>query len=108
MAVDGSIYVLKQDGTIVKFTRGQPDSFTISGLTTLPSDPKKIYTTVDLDNVYVLDTKNFQVLSFSKTGTFVSSYQADILKDAKNIVVSEDDKKIYFLAQDTIWSIPLE
>ncbi len=47
MAIDGSIWVLENDGTILKFTRGKADNFNISGLDKAFSSPAKIFTNVD-------------------------------------------------------------
>jgi len=80
MAIDSSIYILFSDGSIQKYTRGTKDSFSISGLNKAFNSPVSIYTSPDVQNVYVLDPTNSRIVKLDKTGAFVKEYAADQLK----------------------------
>lgn len=107
MAIDGSIWVLLKDGTILKYTRGQADSFKLSGLKQSMTNAIKIFTGLDVSNVYILDKGTGRVVIFDKKGTFQKEYAASVIKDAKDFEVLEKDKKVLILSDNKIWELPL-
>ena len=108
MAIDGSIFVLLSDGTIQKFTRGNPDQFTISGLDTPLSSPSKIFTDRNTSNIYILDNGNSRIVVLNKEGIYQNQYQTEILKTAKDFEVLEKDKKIYILSKNKVYEIEIK
>jgi len=108
IAIDGSIWILFKDGTIEKFTKGKADTFSISGLDKGFSNPTRIYTTVDFDNIYVLDSGNSRIVVLDKNGSYKAQYQADILKNASDFEVLEADKKVYVLSSGKVYQIDLK
>jgi len=108
MAIDGSIFVLLSDGTIQKFTRGNADQFTISGLDTPLSSPSKIFTDRNTSNIYILDNGNSRIVVLNKEGIYQNQYQTEILKTAKDFEVLEKDKKIYILSKNKVYEIEIK
>lgn len=107
MAIDGSIWVLLNDGNILKFTKGSADNFKVSGLDKPLANPTKIYTNVDIDNVYILDNGNSRIVVLKKDGTYKEQYQATVIKNAKDFEVNEAAKKILLLSSGKIYEISL-
>lgn len=107
MTIDGSIWVLFKDGAISKFTRGVADDFKITRLTKPMKSPSKIYTNLDMENLYVLDSGNSRIIKLSKEGAFQSQYNAGILKSAKEFEVNEAEGKILILSNGKTWELPL-
>lgn len=109
MAIDGSIWVILNDGTIERFTRGKEDHFAVSGLDKPFLNPTRIYTDVDTKNLYILDNSNSRIVVLNKEGIYQTQYQADILKNAKDFEVLEKDKKIFILSsQNKIYEIEIK
>jgi len=108
IAIDSSIYVLSSDGNISKFTKGSADTFTIAGLDNSLSNPTRIYTNLNDDNVYVLDNGNSRIVVLDKSGNYKNQYQAAVLKTAKDFEVLEKDKKIYILSSGKTYEIDLK
>lgn len=107
IAIDGSIWVLLNDGTVFKFTRGNKDNFQLSGLDKGFSSPTRIFTNADSDNVYILDNGNSRIVVFDKEGAYQSQYQSPILKAAKDFEVLEKSKKVYILSGGKIYLLNL-
>lgn len=107
MAIDSSVWILFSDGTIKKFTRGEADSFAITGLKKLFKNPTRIFTDKDINNVYVLDNGNSRIVKLSVDGSFQQEYTASVIKQAKDFEVLEKEKKILILSNDKIWEISL-
>ncbi len=107
MAIDSSIYILFSNGELSKYTKGVKDSFTISGVTKPFSSPKNIYTSPEIENLYVLDSTNSRIVKLDKAGTFVAEYTSDTLKNTKAITISDDEKTAYLLSGNKIYKLPL-
>jgi len=108
MAIDGSIWIIENDGTILKFTRGKADNFNVSGLDKPLSSPTKIFTGVDFSNVYILDNGNGRIVVLGKDGSYKEQYQANVIKAAKDFEVNESGKKILILSSEKIYQIDLK
>lgn len=106
-AIDGSVWLLFDNGKILKFTRGAPDSFRISGVDGF-SKPQAIFTEVEAENLYVLDSGAGAVFAFAKSGEFKRKYLFPEAKEATSIVVSEKDKKLLILTGSRVLQVPLE
>lgn len=107
LSIDGSIWILTQDGKILKYTKGEQDNFTVTGLDKALNNPSKIFTNINIDNLYILDSGNGRILKLEKNGAYQNQYNADILQSALDFEVLEKDKKILILTKDKIWEIPL-
>jgi len=108
ITVDTSMWILMNDGVILKFTRGKPDSFTVNGLDEPLSKPSRIFTNTDTDNLYILDKGNSRIVVLNKNGDYQSQYKADILKDAIDFDVIEKGKKIFVLSKDKVYEIGIK
>jgi hypothetical protein len=108
MAIDGSVYVLFEDGSINKYTRGAEDDFEITGLEKALSSPTRIWTQEDDDHIYVLDRGNSRIVVLNKEGAFVRAYSADIIKNAKDFDVQEANKKVFVLSGSKVYEIALQ
>jgi hypothetical protein len=105
-AVDGNIYVLTNEGTVIKFVKGSPESdFSIKNIP-LPNNkiliPKKIFTDEDTNSLFVLDKKLDRIIKFDKSGDFSNQYLLDG-KPIDNFVVNAKLQKIWILSQGKIY-----
>lgn len=107
MIIDGSVWVVADQGTILKFTSGRGDTFNFKGLADTIS-LSTIFTTDEDKSLYVLDKHAQRILVFDKDGNYQSQYQWEELKNADDIVVSEEEKKIFVLSQNKIYAIDLK
>lgn len=109
MAIDSSVYVLSTNGQINKFSKGASESFNVSGLDKDFSNPTRITTNADLNNVYVLDNGNSRIVVLDKTGKYVAQYQAGgIVKGAKDFDIDEAHNKAYVLSGGKVYEIDLK
>lgn len=106
-AIDSSVYILMQDGRILKYTSGSAESYKGPTLEKAMSNPTKIVTDASTDNAYILDRGNSRVIKFAKEGTAHTEYAASVLSNAQDIDVNEKDKKIYILADGKFYEISL-
>ncbi|MBI3984906.1 MAG: hypothetical protein HY344_03105 [Candidatus Levybacteria bacterium] len=108
VAIDNNVYVLFNDGNVVKYFKGQAQDFSLKGLDKPLANPTKIYANPDFDNIYILDKGNSRVVVFDKTGSFKAQYLSGVVKNAKDFEVLETDKKIFVLNNGKIYQIDLK
>jgi len=85
----------------------QKIAVSISGLNKAFNSPVSIYTSPDVQNVYVLDPTNSRIVKLDKTGAFVKEYAADQLKSGVALTVSKDEKSAFLLSGGKIYQISL-
>jgi len=107
MSIDGSIYVLDKNGDLASFTRGENDNVEFTGIEL--SDPIQIYTTYDLEFIYVADKGNSRVVVFGKSGVFEKEIKSDdgSWGDMRGIAVTDDEKSLFVLAGSKVYEVDL-
>lgn len=100
--VDGTIWVLKENGEIKRFSGGNPYVFSLYGV--YPEvKPENFYTDENTENLYVLDRINSRIVVATKGGEFITQYISDELKNARFIVADEEGKKVFIVNQDKVY-----
>ncbi len=108
MVIDGSVWVITNSGSIMKFTSGRPETFSFKGIADNLSDITSIFTSDDQKYLYVLDKNSQRILVFDKDGNYQAQYQWEELKNADDLVVSEEEKKIYVLIESKLYAIDIK
>jgi hypothetical protein len=108
MGIDGSIWLLRDDGKILKFTRGAPDPFGYSGLDKEVVNPQALYLDEETENLYLLDRGNSRILVLAKSGEYQGQYLWSGMSQATDLVVSEAEKKILLLVNDKVYVIEIK
>ena len=111
LAIDGAIFVLKNDGQVIKYQRSKLQDFSLKNIPTpwnKISGPKKIYTDADTPSLYILDTTQKRILEFDKEGFYIRQYAlpSDFEK-ISDFNVSVKSKKIWVLNENSIYEISI-
>lgn len=106
MAVDGNIYILQNDGKVLKFVKGAwEQDFSVRGIPAPNSDiliPAQISTDQDTNNIFVLDKKANRIVKFDKSGDYVNQYYFDGVT-IERFVVNAKLQKIWALSGGKIY-----
>lgn len=92
--IDGSVYILFKN-SISKFTQGVQKPFSNIGLAF--SDRAKIFTDLNVKNIYILDPGQNRLIVLDKNGSVKAQYTSDKFSDLKDFVVDEANKTVYIL-----------
>jgi len=104
LTIDSAIYIASGD-VVLKYLRGLPDPFdtiypektpTLSG----------IYTTEDIEQMYVWDAKGGAVYVLGKDGEYMRQIASSIIGKAKDIFIYEDN--VYVFDGKKLYSIPTD
>jgi hypothetical protein len=119
VAVDGSFYILKSDGSLSKYTGGKQDaSFLLQNIPTLAQklvQPASVITSESYPNLYVLDTgatssswSTAKVQIFAKDGSYVGQYAfPKEMTKVRAFDINPKDKKLYVLNDQTVYEFGL-
>lgn len=105
--IDGSIWLLFDDGDVTKLLNGASAAYSQSGIAPELASAEVIYTNEELENVYILDKTNKRIVVTDKEGEFVAQYLSDQIGQVKDIAVSEKEGKIILLTNGKLMAISL-
>lgn len=104
MDIDGSIYLLKKTGQILKYTKGSAEDFFLPGVEPAITQAVRISAAAEQNYIYILEPQNKRVVVFSKDGKFVNQYVIEKFNDLKDFQVDEKNKTMYFLNGVSVFS----
>lgn len=107
LAVDGDIYVLTDDD-ILKFSSGKQQGFQMDNLDPPLKDPMKIWTDIDSEYLYILDSKQGRVIVLTKSGKLVTQYFSEKFVDAVDMIIREDKNTIAILTSSQLLNFDAE
>jgi len=114
MAIDGNVYVLKEDGEVTKLLRGEVQPFAIrNGPDGLLAHATKIYKVPD-GNLYFLDPTRSRVIITTDGGgagdaSYLKQYvlESDEIGELKDFFVDPDETRLYVLDEKRIYKVDL-
>ena len=111
LAIDGSIYVLKNDGKVLKLQKSKLQDFSLKNIPT-PHDkivqPVKIFTDADTPSIYILDLAQKRILEFDKDGQYIHQYALpETFSKITDFVVSTKSRKIWILDSNSVYEISI-
>jgi len=106
--IDGSVWLLDKNGDVFKYSLGNPQPFSISGVSPPFLESAAIYTNEELKYLYILDPRNSRVVVLTKEGDFLAQYMDDKIGKTKDFAVSEKEKKIIILTGGELLSIDIK
>jgi hypothetical protein len=105
LAIDGNIFVLKNNGEVIKLLKGERQDFILSPVEPIMEAATKIEVSPEQKYIYILEPKQNRLIIFDKSGKFLSQYTSNSFSNLKDFAIDEINKKIYFLDHTTIYSI---
>lgn len=92
LAIDGAVYVLRKDGSIVRIVQGVQETFGVAAADPPVTAPLRLRTEGDGD-LFVLDSQPARILRYSKkTGALLAQYVSDSLNGATDFTVDAKGK----------------
>ncbi len=111
LAIDGNIYILKEDGEIIKIFKGEQQTFEIEDLATDISSATQLLTLPEHKNLYVLDIENRRVVILEKEVGPGARYMGQVyfedLPDVQGFYVDKKEDKLYLLTKKAIYQVEI-
>lgn len=104
--IDGSIYVAKPNGAVIKLDSGRVQNFSLTALDPQLNSAVKIFSAPDSQNLFILDPGQKRVIIWNKkTQKLTAQYTAEKFLDLKDFSIDEKNKTIYLLNGMKIQSV---
>lgn len=116
LAIDGALYVLKRDGSVIKLQKGKQQEFSLQDIPTPYNKIEgatKISTDADTPSIYILDNGSKEnpqkrILEFDKTGHFLHQYALPTnLSTITDFYISSKSKKAWFSTGKNLYEISI-
>ncbi|MBU0646004.1 hypothetical protein KJ611_00805 [Patescibacteria group bacterium] len=108
VAIDGTIFVLKEDGQIIRFARSSEIGWEADLVEPAISKATKIWTDVNSDYLYVLEPLGKRVIVYQKeSGQFISQYYFETLNNLRDFQIDETNRTIYLLTDQALYAADL-
>lgn len=111
MAIDGSVYVLKEGGNIIRIYKGKQEQFRLEDAAVDLSESTRIFTTTELENLYLLDPVNKRVVILTKSDSGISRYYGQLvfedLENIKDFYVEKNESKLYLLTDKEVYKVDI-
>lgn len=104
LAIDGDLFVLRDNGEILKFIKGKRESFELSGIDPVLEHPISLWTYLNIDYIYILEGTNKRVVVTDKQGKLVQQYTSNSWKNPTGMAVDVEHNKIYILDDNKIYT----
>ncbi len=112
MFLNLNIYILKNNGKIIKLLSGYSQEFELSDINPAFQKPAKIKISQETEEsdgyIYILEPINKRLAVFAKDGKFVMQYKIKQFNDLKDFIVLEKEKKILFLNGTGVYEVKAE
>ncbi len=111
LAIDGNVYVLKTGGEIVKLFKSKVEPFQLTDMAVDIASVTQLFTSIELNNLYLLDPVNKRVVVALKEQSGNARYSGQVvfdgLDDVKDLYVDKSESKLYLLTGSAIYQIDL-
>lgn len=105
MAIDGGMWLGTTTGQILKFEKGAPVPFEVNGLGEPFSSSLQIFTSEELDRIYVLEADKSRVVQISKDGTVISEAVSKELGAATGVFYSSITNQTFAVAGSLLYEV---
>jgi hypothetical protein len=107
IAIDGSIFVLGSNGTILKLTRGKRDGFSLRDLPPSASIERAVAIATNAENPSLFVLTPDAVVELTKTGQYLRRYVSADWTNLTSFIVDPIAKQAWVLNNDTVYELPL-
>ena len=108
IAVDGGVFVAKDNGEISYYANGKPKEIKFVPLDPAIKSPTQLFSNLESNYLYILDPQNQRIVVYDKTGKLKIQYTSKQFNNIKAIVVVEKEKKIYALNDNRVYEIDIK
>lgn len=108
LAIDGFIYVLRDDGTMSKMLQGNRQDWSLAELEPALTSAAEVWTSAAAGRLFVLDPSQQRIVTFDKDGNFLAQYTSPSFTALSDLAVDVETNTLYVLNGTTIYSFQIE
>ncbi len=108
IAIDGNIFVLKQNGEILKLFKGEKEQFKVKGVKPDFTTTTQMWTNSDSDYIYLMEPQRNRVVILNKEGELQHQISSDKWKEPESMVINEEENIGYVLDENQLIKFELK
>jgi hypothetical protein len=97
LAIDGSVYVSRMDGTIIEYISGRKVAEFKPNVSPEITKGGQIFTKKGMKNLYIIDSENNRIIAMNKNDGLTTQYVSAQFTSLHNLWVTADERTIYLL-----------
>ena len=107
LAIDGSVWLLDKNNTLYRYYAGRFQEKIVLEIFPEPKELKKIFTSVTLPYLYLLEPAQKRILILDKKGQIIKQFQSQKFDNLLDFTVSQDGKTIWLLNGLRVYKISI-
>lgn len=107
MAIDSSVYLLKNDGSLVRFLSGGQEGFALATIDPPLRSGSSIWTIADAERVIITDPADARVLIYDKNGSLKAQVISSQLRAPRDVTADEANKRMLIVDSNRLLLLPL-
>lgn len=109
LGIDANVYVLKRNGTLVRFFSGGDDGFSLPTIDPELTNANDLWTEDDAESQYlgIADAQGKRVLLFTKEGRLAAQYTSPVFTGPTGLTADEDAKQLFIVDGNKLYEVPL-
>ncbi len=107
MSINGSIWLGSEDGEIFKLTRGERESFTVSGLAEPFSSTLFVSTTAEGEKLAVVEPKKERLVILNKSGEYLLQVKSEQIGAVTDVFMNETENMVYLIAGSVVYQVEI-
>ncbi|MEN9557723.1 MAG: hypothetical protein RL141_92 [Candidatus Parcubacteria bacterium] len=109
LTIDSNVYVLKANGTLVRFFSGGQDGFSLPAIDPPLTNANALWSADDAESQYlaIADKTGKRILLFTKEGRLAAQFTSPAFAGPTDLLADEASKKLYAVDGNKLLEIPL-
>ena len=107
MTVDGSVWILNGDNSILRYYSGFFEESIVLDLFPFLENITQIKTKANIPYLYLLEPVKNRVIVINKKGKIIKQFQSEKFNNLKDLDISQDGKRIYLLNDSEVYKIEM-
>lgn len=107
LAIDSSVYILKQDGTVVRFLSGGQEGFALAAIDPPLRAASGIWTKADVDQIIITDPAEKRVVIFDKNGQMKSQIVSSSFQSPRDVSADDANRRIIVVDGNRLLLVPM-
>jgi hypothetical protein len=107
IAIDSNVYILKRDGSLVRYFGGGQDGFSLSPIDPALTNGDQAWVHADNPYIAIADAGGKRVVLFTKEGKLVVQYESSAWKGPTDVVADPETKKLYVVDSNKVYELLL-
>lgn len=107
LSINGSIWLGSEDGEIFKLTRGERESFSLSGVAEPFSSTLLLATTAEGEKLVAVEPKKERFVVLSKTGEYLLQVKSEQIGAVTDVFLNDEETTVYLVAGSVVYQVEI-